>query len=599
MAARHSPPRPFHAKCVDNRVYLRTSPSLACSPGPCAPASSPDPLFVADDERELTPAEQRMLALMSDAGVRKAEDYVWRSVNAQVSLVCAEGHPCAPRPTDVLSRGQGFCRVCSRVNTKARARFEDRVLASVLELSDDYTWQGSRGEVVVTCPAGHSLTRRAHQVMADPTCRQCAGPARGASVPTASSERALARRLRTSGFTLAHGDFWRGFRSPILIGCPVGHEQLVLPDDVSSGLRCPSCSGVAWEDGEPCAFGHSAAASRRPVTLRRGRRGSPYSMPGYCLDCHSRELSAAQQELSDAIVTRLRNTGGKAILSEISGWIHPDTEVRHWCSQGHAESRQTVREIRDGALRCPECPSAASALREFRFLRAVHDQGGTQAPDYAWRGMRIPVSLICSAGHECSPKPATVMTHKTGICAKCSSGTEEARDRFLSLVAELGGRLDPSAEWRGVRHPVELVCQAGHPCAPMPQNVLGGSGLCRQCSVDFDRVYLLHHPAAAAGKIGIASSGSRVAVHESRGYVLVAQWFVDFPPAVEKAVIRRLRDAGVEPPVGVPRDGATETFPESMVFDVLAWVSDMVERPSSGAWLPSSAVTSGQLAGRG
>ena len=70
--------------------------------------------------------------------------------------------------------------------------------------------------------------------------------------------------------------------------------------------------------------------------------------------------------------------------------------------------------------------------------------------------------------------------------------------------------------------------------------MLAGHGPCDRSRSDFDRVYLLLHPAAGAVKVGVTGADARVRGHAGRGYRLVAQWTgldYDAALAAERAVL--------------------------------------------------------------
>ena len=148
------------------------------------------------------------------------------------------------------------------------------------------------------------------------------------------------------------------------------------------------------------------------------------------------------------------------------------------------------------------------------------------------------------------------------VCARRDRAA--AAKRFWGQVAARGGHPARDARYVDAHTPVDLTSAAEHRCAPIPNNVVRGTGICDRCATDFDRVYLLVHPAAGAVKVGIASGDRRVREHTGRGYRLIAQWADlehDTARSAERAVLIRWRDAGMDPVPGAPRIGRSETAP--------------------------------------
>jgi len=126
---------------------------------------------------------------------------------------------------------------------------------------------------------------------------------------------------------------------------------------------------------------------------------------------------------------------------------------------------------------------------------------------------------------------------------------------------------------------VSLICAAGHPCNSRPNSLQQGQGLCHECLVAFDRVYLLHHPGVGAVKVGVASGNARVRQLRDQGYVLVSQWLgLAHPVAVaaERMVLRWWRQAGVSPVPDAPSSGRTETAPAEHLWSTHRALSDLL-----------------------
>ena len=99
-------------------------------------------------------------------------------------------------------------------------------------------------------------------------------------------------------------------------------------------------------------------------------------------------------------------------------------------------------------------------------------------------------------------------------------GAREARAKFLAVLSERGAvLLEP--RWLGTRRPHWVRCAAGHECDPRPLTVLRGDGICRICAGHvWDAFYVVSNPAAHRIKFGITSGDprGRLKVHRASGY---------------------------------------------------------------------------------
>ncbi|MER7477452.1 GIY-YIG nuclease family protein [Streptomyces sp. NPDC126510] len=96
-------------------------------------------------------------------------------------------------------------------------------------------------------------------------------------------------------------------------------------------------------------------------------------------------------------------------------------------------------------------------------------------------GSKAKHRVICSEGHECTPKAERVIAGGgvCRICSGCDSATAWAT--FKTRVEELGGTVvEPS--WRGVGVKHEIRCKEGHTSYPYPGRVAQGVGICRVCA---------------------------------------------------------------------------------------------------------------------
>ena len=166
-----------------------------------------------------------------------------------------------------------------------------------------------------------------------------------------------------------------------------------------------------------------------------------------------------------------------------------------------------------------------------------------------------------------------------GICNTCvGQDPVAAEEAFWIRIAEFGAKPVVGAEYRDKDTPVQLICELGHRCNPTPGNVRNGRGICRQCIVTFDRVYLLLHPSGAI-KIGVASGQGRVKGHLGRGYILVAEWLGlthERAAESEKLCILFWRSQGWTQIDASPKDGRTETTSSEHLTETLAWLNSLI-----------------------
>ncbi|MGH3233147.1 MAG: hypothetical protein ACRDOH_07805 [Streptosporangiaceae bacterium] len=160
--------------------------------------------------------------------------------------------------------------------------------------------------------------------------------------------------------------------------------------------------------------------------------------------------------------------------------------------------------------------------------------------------------MRCAAGHECRSRPRDLATGD-GICKTCA-GTDGvlAEARFRELLAAAGATLlEPG--WLGSKTPCRVRCSAGHEVSPHPSSVLSGTGICRVCAgKSWDAFYVVADQAAGRIKFGITSGDvrPRLAFHRGQGYREVIRALTALPgttaPDIERAVRAALRLAGIQ-----------------------------------------------------
>jgi len=355
-------------------------------------------------------------------------------------------------------------------------------------------------------------------------CRTCAGRDPGAAGA------AFLARVEELGATLAEGAAYVDAQSPVALICKEGHPCRPRPTHVQQGHDlCAACSGMS-----------SAATEAK-------------------------------------FAARVAELGGE--LAPGSVYVNNHTPVRLRCRRGHRCAPRPHGVLAGQGL-CARCYAQdCAAPAEAAFREAVALAGARFGPGAVYVNSSTPVALLCALNHECSPRPGDVAKGQgpCRVCADKDPATSEAG--FRDRVSAAGAVFGPGAKYRGTAVPVPLICAAGHECSPRPNSVQQGSGVCVQCVVSFDRVYLLEHARAGAIKVGVASGDARVVGHAGRKYHLVAQWLGlnhVRASAVEKQVIAFWRNNGWAQVEGAPRDGRTETTAAEHLSATLAWLTDLL-----------------------
>jgi hypothetical protein len=127
----------------------------------------------------------------------------------------------------------------------------------------------------------------------------------------------------------------------------------------------------------------------------------------------------------------------------------------------------------------PRSWEVRSARAESAFrVRLMELQVTLLSPGYL--GYNAPHRAICSAGHECAPRPSNL--RKGGAACRTCSGRDYAATEatFRLRVAELGGTLLEPA-WLGSRTYHRILCPAGHRTRAQPNRVQQGGGICAIC----------------------------------------------------------------------------------------------------------------------
>ncbi|HMH94739.1 MAG TPA: hypothetical protein VK586_27100 [Streptosporangiaceae bacterium] len=104
-------------------------------------------------------------------------------------------------------------------------------------------------------------------------------------------------------------------------------------------------------------------------------------------------------------------------------------------------------------------------------------------------------------------------------------------------------------KWLGALTPHKARCPAGHECYPRPASVLRGGGACRFCAAagEWDAFYVVTGNGVVKFGITTGDPRPRLHVHEVNGYGDVVRLATDLPATValdmENAVKAALADA--------------------------------------------------------
>jgi formylmethanofuran dehydrogenase subunit E len=117
-------------------------------------------------------AEAAFWELVAEHGAIALGEYV--NARTPVPLRCAEGHECSPRPNDV-QKGRGICRTCAGQDpVAAEAAFRARVADLGGVVVGEYV--NALTPVSLRCAEGHECSPRPHDVQQGRgICGECAG----------------------------------------------------------------------------------------------------------------------------------------------------------------------------------------------------------------------------------------------------------------------------------------------------------------------------------------------------------------------------------------------------------------------------------------
>ena len=315
-----------------------------------------------------------------------------------------------------------------------------------------------------------------------------------------------------------------------------------------------------------CRLGHEC--SPRPASLAAGQ--------GPCRACAGKDPAHAEARFWE----RVAELG--ATPAEGAVYVNTTTRVALTCRRGHA-CAPTPKTVLRGQGPCLACGGRDPRSAEAAFWARIAELGAKPEDGATYTNNNTKVPLICKEGHRCSPWPLSVLAGK-GICSTCAGVNPLVVEaRFWEQVGTLGAVPAPGCVYVNAHTPVTLLCINGHLCTPVPSQTLAGVGICGQCRVRFDRVYLLQHFPAGAIKVGIASSKLRVAAHVTRGYSPVAEWWnLEHRAActAERTTLQFWRSNGWAEVPAAPRDGRSETTSRAHLEETFRYITGELGAPT-------------------
>lgn len=437
-------------------------------------------------------AEAAFRARLAELGAVLLEPS-YLGANMPHRVQCDAGHSCTPRPSSVR-KGSGVCRTCAgRDPRAAEAAFRKR-LAEVGATLLEPTWLGVDAPHRVRCAAGHDCTPRpANAVRGTGVCRTCAGK------DPKTAEAAFRARLSELGATLLEPT-WLGTNAPHRVRCTAGH----------------SCSP-------------------RPGHVQQGR--------GICRTCAGKDPQRAEAEFR----ARLAELGA-TLLEPV--WLGSVTPHRVRCAAGH-DCAPRPGNVRRGEGVCRTCAGKDSEQTEAAFRARLAELGATLL-EPTWLGANTPHQVRCGAGHDCTPRPGNVRDGG-GICRTCSGMDPRlAEAAFRARLTAMGATLlEPT--WLGANTPHRVRCVAGHDCTPRPASLRDGAGICSACAGrEWDVLYVVANDLEVV-KFGITSGDPRprLRVHRRDGLDQVVRLVTGLPDGIARALENNikaaLRDAREEP----------------------------------------------------
>ena len=311
------------------------------------------------------------------------------------------------------------------------------------------------------------------------------------SARSITAEAAFRARLAELGATLLEPR-WLGVHTPHRIRCGAGHECSPTPHTVlrGQGSGCRTCAGHDPAAAEAAFRARLAALGATLLEPRWLGRRAPHRVrcaAGH--ECSPRPDSLLRGQGSCRICARqdpaTTEAAFRARLAELGAtlleprYLGVHTPHRVRCAAGHECSPRPTSVLRGRGV-CRVCARNDPAAAEAAFRARLAELGATLLePRYL--GVHTPHRARCAAGHECSPRPRDLLRGR-GVCRTCSKRDPAITEAaFRARLAELGATLlEP--RYLGVHTPHRARCAAGHECRPRPHDALKGDGICAVCA---------------------------------------------------------------------------------------------------------------------
>jgi single CXXC unit len=303
--------------------------------------------------------------------------------------------------------------------------------------------------------------------------------------------------------------------------------------ELGAALLEPTWLGAMVPHRVRCAAGHDCTP--RPANAQR---------LGICRACVGNDPATAEA----AFRARLAELGA-TLLEPV--WLGNHAPHRAQCAAGHDCSPRPLG-VRSGQGICRACAGNDPATAEAAFRARLAELGATLLePTYL--GANRLHRVRCAAGHDCLTLPASVQQGHSPCRACIGLDPATAEAAFRARLAELGATLlEPT--YLGSKKPHRVRCAAGHDCAPTPNNVRNGGGICRACAGQvWDVFYVVTADELARVKFGITSGDPRPRLSEHRraGYRTITRLLTGLPAdtavQMERAAIATLALAGIKP----------------------------------------------------
>lgn len=240
------------------------------------------------------------------------------------------------------------------------------------------------------------------------------------------------------------------------------------------------------------------------------------------------------------------------------------------CPAGH-DSYLRPNWLQQGNGACKTCSGKDSA--EGRYRAYLSSIGATPAWS-TWVNVMTDHPVICAAGHECTPRPNTVLSRRQGVCVKCSGrDTWSAEEKFKNYLTTLGAA--PAwDQWRGLKHKHQVTCSEGHRVDAWPAAMNSGQGICRICAgCTWDVFYVVSRPDAV--KFGITSGDprGRLGAHRRDGFTEVHRVFKGLPDGCAWGAEQQLK-AAMDNIGYAPLGGSREYFHVEALDTILGLVDN-------------------------